>query len=231
MIGAFFDVDGTLYTAHMWRGLMEYAAQHGRKGRVGLYYAAHMPLRYLRQGRLISEEAFRKPWVMNMGWILRGWSAAQGDAAFQWVAGHYILPTARDDMIARLREHIDAKHAVILVSAMLTPTLQILGEELQATGIVGTNVQMTNGKYTGRIIPPACMGIEKDRLTRKFLQSHDLQVDLSESYAYADSISDSSLLEMVGHPIAVYPDPQLAALAQENHWDVISKRPPFPSVP
>lgn len=35
MIGAFFDVDGTLYTAHMWCGLMEYAAQHGRQWQVG----------------------------------------------------------------------------------------------------------------------------------------------------------------------------------------------------
>lgn len=222
MIGAFFDVDGTLYTAHMWRGLMEYAAQHGRKRQVGFYYAAHMPLHYLRQWRLISEEAFRKPWVMNLGWVLRGWSAAQGEAAFQWVAGQYILPTARDDMIARLREHLHAKHAVILVSAMLTPTLQILGERLQVTGVVGTDIQIANGRFTGKIIPPACMGLEKDLLTRKFLQNHNLQIDLSASYAYADSISDSSLLEMVGHPVAVYPDPQLAALAHEKYWEVIS---------
>lgn len=224
MIAAFFDVDGTLYTAHMWRGLMQYAAEHGRKNRVRLYYAELMPLYWLRKLRLISEENFRKPWVARMGVILRGWSAAEGDAAFRWIAEEYTRPTAREDILAILRDHVAQGHVVVLVSAQLTPSLAKLAAALGATGAVGTDIEIKNGRLSDKVSSRICMGIEKDRLTREFLQNHDLQIDLSASYAYADSISDSSLLEMVGHPVAVYPDPQLDALAREKHWDVIPKR-------
>ncbi len=220
MIGAFFDVDGTLFKAHMWRGLVDYGARHGRANHVRLYFAAHLPLLYLHKLHLIGEEAFRKPWVMNLGWILRGWTVAEGEAALHWVAQEYIRPTGREDMLACLREHVSAGHTVVLVSAMLSPTLRVLGEVLGATGVVGTDVEIKDGHFSGRVIPPACMGIYKERQTRRFLQARGLAVDLASSFAYADSISDRALLEMVGHPIAVYPDPALAALARERNWEI-----------
>ena len=218
-IASFFDVDGTLYTAHMWRGLMQYAAAHGHANQVRLYYAALMPLYGFRKLNLISEENFRKPWVSNLGWMLRGWTAAEGQAAFRWIAQDYIRPTAREDMIACLRDHVSAKHVVVLVSAMLKPALEILGQSLGAAGCVGTEIEMTDGHFTGRVLPPVCMGIEKDRLTRKFLSARGIEIDLTASYAYADSISDQPLLEMVGKPVAVYPDPQLAELASTRGWE------------
>jgi HAD superfamily hydrolase (TIGR01490 family) len=218
-IAAFFDVDGTLYTAHMWRGLMQYAASHGHANQVRFYYSALMPLYGLRKLHLIGEETFRKPWVSNLGWMLRGWKASEGQAAFRWIAEEYIRPTAREDMIACLREHVAAKHVVVLVSAMLKPALEILGQSLEATGCVGTEIETRDGYFTGRVLPPVCMGIEKDRLTRKFLAERGLKVDLDASFAYADSISDQPLLEMVGRPVAVYPDPQLAALARARGWE------------
>lgn len=219
-IAAFFDVDGTLYTAHMWRGLMKYAAAHGRMNWVRLYYGMLMPLYGLRKLKLISEESFRRPWVYRMGWMLRGWSEADGRAALRWVADEYIRPTGREDMIACLREHRDAGHSVVLVSAMLAPTLEYIGEALGVTGVVGTRVEIKGGRFTGAVLPPACMGIEKDRLTRRLLQERGLSIDLAASYAYADSISDRALLEMVGHPVAVYPDAQLAALAHDKGWEI-----------
>ncbi len=223
MVGAFFDVDGTLYTAHMWSGLMRYVAQHGRAHRVRLYVAALMPLYFLRKLRLIGEERFRKPWVSNLGWLLRGWSTAQADAAFRWVAEEHILPTGRPDMLACLGDHVNANHVVVLVSAMLGPTLKVLGESLGVRGTVGSEIEVRDGRITGRMISPVCMGIEKERLTRQFLREQGLEVDLAASYAYADSISDRALLEMVGHPVAVYPDPQLAALAHAKGWKTIGE--------
>ncbi len=223
-IGAFFDVDGTLYTAHMWRGLMEYAATHGRQNRVRLYTVGLMPLYGLRRLRWISEEGFRKPWVSNMGVIFGGWSLTDGDAAFRWVAEDYIRPTAREDMLALLRSHVNAGHVVVLVSAMLAPTLRILAEPLGAAGAIGTEVEVKDGEYSGKVSPRVCMGQEKDRLTREFLQNRGLDVDLSASYTYADSISDLPLFQMVGHPVAVYPDAQLAAHARENQWEILPKK-------
>ncbi|MEW5719013.1 MAG: HAD family hydrolase [Chloroflexota bacterium] len=222
-IGAFFDVDGTLYTANMWRGLMQYVAERGGKARTRWYLARNLPYYYLRKLKLIGEEDFRKPWVLALGGLVQGWNAAQGDAAFRWVAEQYIQPTAQNDVLARLREHVAQGHVVVLVSAMLAPTLKILGDALGATGVIGTAVEFADGRFTGRVIPPVCMGVEKERLARKWLDARGIALDFGASYAYADSISDLDLLRMVGHPVAVYPDPQLAALALEKNWEVIGQ--------
>ncbi len=223
-IGAFFDVDGTLYTANMWRGLMRYVAEHDGKARTRWYFARNLPYYYLRKLKLIGEEDFRKPWVVAMGGLVRDWDAAQGDAAFRWVAEQFIQPTAQNDVLARLREHVAQGHVVVLVSAMLAPTLKILGDALGATGVIGTDVEFAGGRFTGRVIPPVCMGVEKERLARKWLDARGIALDFAASYAYADSISDLDLLQMVGHPVAVYPDPQLAALAREKNWEVIGQQ-------
>ena len=223
MIGAFFDVDGTLYNANMWRGLIQYVAEHGAKNRAQFYMARNMPLWYLRKLKLIDEETFRKPWVLTLGSLIRGWDAARGNAALRWVAEQYIQPTGNDAIIARLKNHIAQGHTVVLVSAMLAPTLQVLGDALGATGTVGTQIEVANNRFTGRVIPPVCMGIEKDRLTRRFLLARGIDIDFAASFAYADSISDRALFDLVGHPVAVYPDPQLEILAREKNWEILAK--------
>ena len=221
MIGAFFDVDGTLYRGNMWRGLVQYATEHGRKTRARLYMARNMSSYYLRRLNWIDEERFRKPWVTSMGWLVQGWNAAQGESAFRWVAKEYIEPTGQNAVIARLRQHLAQGHVVVLVSAMLMPTLRVLGETLGVTGIVGTEIEFANGRYTGRVILPVCMGVEKGRLTRAFLQARGIEIDSASSYAYDDSFSDMALFDLVGHRVAVQPDPLLAAHAQAQKWEII----------
>jgi HAD superfamily hydrolase (TIGR01490 family) len=223
MIGAFFDVDGTLYNANIWRGLIQYVAEHGRRTRTRLYLARNMPYYYLRKLKLISEQGFRKPWVLNLGWLVQDWDAAQGNAAFRWTAEQFIQPTAQNDVIARLRDHAAQGHVILLVSAMLTPSLKILGDALGVTGVVGTDIEFANGRFTGRVLPPVCMGAEKERRAHQWLRTRGIAIDFAASYAYADSISDLQLLQMVGHPVAVHPDAQLAALAREKGWQVIGQ--------
>ena len=46
------------------------------------------------------------------------------------------------------------------------------------------------------------------------------RIDLNESWFYTDSRADIGLLEAVGHPVAVNPDPQLAARAIVERWPI-----------
>jgi hypothetical protein len=46
-------------------------------------------------------------------------------------------------------------------------------------------------------------------------------IDLADSYAYSDSLSDLPMLRAVGHPVAVNPDPPLAELAREEGWQTM----------
>jgi phosphoserine phosphatase len=47
-------------------------------------------------------------------------------------------------------------------------------------------------------------------------------IDLAESYAYSDSETDIPMLQSVGHPFAVNADRQLAKIAHENQWPLLS---------
>ena len=85
---------------------------------------------------------------------------------------------------------------------------------------MGTQLEVSNGRFTGRIKEPLCFGEGKAARLQALLSRYP-DVDLSRSYAYADSIFDLPFLEMVGNPVAVYPDPELAALARERGWEII----------
>lgn len=221
MIAALFDVDGTLYTANMWRGLMTYAKAHGRGRAAQIYYLSNLPSVFLRRWNLISEEDFRRPWVERLGWIAKNWSDQEGEAAWDWIVNEFILPTARNDVVAVCREHIKQGDVVVLVSAMLEPCLARIGNHLGVTGVVGSRIEIRDGRYTGSTIPPVIMGIEKDRQTRKFFSDHGMDVKWESSYAYADSISDTDLFKLVGNPVAVYPDSQLREIARSKNWKTI----------
>ena len=123
MIAAFFDVDGTLYSGRVWGGLMDYWKTHGRRLDARLYYLRFMPHYIARKLKLISEERFRAPWAEHLAWPMRGWTKAQAQACFDWVAREYLKPLRRENVIARLHEHQSQGHVVVLVSSGLAPLL------------------------------------------------------------------------------------------------------------
>ena len=90
-------------------------------------------------------------------------------------------------------------------------------------GRIGTKIEFKNGRYTGRIIPPVITGADKDRYAREYFSSKGIDVDWDASYAYADSFTDTGLLNMVGHPVAVHPDAKLYSLAQTRNWEIIGE--------
>ena len=221
MIAAFFDVDGTLYSGRVWAGLMDYWKAHGRRLDARLYYLWFMPHYIARKLKLISEERFRAPWAEYLAWPMRGWTQAQMQVCFDWVAREYLKPLRRESVIARLHEHQAKGHVVVLVSSGLSPLLQTIGATLDVGHVVGTQVEWRDGRLTGRTLPPLVIGQRKASVTREWLKEWRLDVDLSASFAYADSISDLALLEFVGNPTVVNPDEQLLAAARERGWPIL----------
>ncbi len=220
-IVALFDCDGTLYSAQYGRGLIKYSSENGRKNTVRMYYAANLPLYLLRKIKVVSEETYHRPLISRLAWMVKGMSEDELRQASDWINKNVLLPTERPEIIKRLREHQVQGHLIVLVSAQLFPSLATLGAYFNANGLVGTNVEITNGRYTGKIISPVITGNDKDRRTRDYFSSNNIDVDWTASYAYADSITDTGLFSMVGHPVAVNPDMKLLALAQKDNWEII----------
>jgi HAD superfamily hydrolase (TIGR01490 family) len=107
----------------------------------------------------------------------------------------------------------------VIVSGSFTPCLDMVGKHFGVDHLIGTQVEIQNGRYTGKIIPPLITGIAKAEKIRELLSTQD--VDWSSSYAYGDSFTDRDMLQLVGHPVAVYPDRKLHKLAKEKHWEIL----------
>jgi HAD superfamily hydrolase (TIGR01490 family) len=225
-IAALFDCDGTIYSAQYGRGLMKYAAERGHKGAVRRYFASLLPLLALRKFKLITEEKFHRPLTSRMAWMVKGMTEDEFRELSECLFSEYLLPTERSEVVARLREHQANGHAVVLVSAQFSPSLEVLAGHYNAYGFVGTKIEIKNGLYTGRIIPPVITGADKDRYAREHLLSKGMEVDWEASYAYADSITDTGLINMAGHPVAVHPDAKLFDLAKSRKWEMIGDRKP-----
>lgn len=229
MITAIFDLDGTLYTGHILRGM----EQHHRKYRVKrfplyLYVFSHMALWPLYKLGLLSEATSRELWAQHLGWTVHGWTPEEAAPAFQWVAKQYVLPRLRADVLARLQEHQVAGHRVILVSGTLEPLLASIGQEIGVQETVGTPLVMRHGRYTGATQPPVCQGMGKVLRLEAYSRS-TTAIPWEESYAYADSHTDLPLLERVGHPVAVYPDVPLAEEARRRRWEILGEVSPVES--
>ena len=220
MIVALFDLDGTLYTGHMGYGIMRHHRLH-RTHRFYLYtfLACNMLTWPAWKLGLISEARLRARCLRQMAWTVRGWMPEQAARAFSWIAREYVLPRVRPKVMERLRDHKTAGHRTILVSGTFAPLLAEIGRQLGVEETVGTPLIVRNGRYAGLCERPVCQGPGKWLRVKAHIG--DSQIDWGSSYAYADSHADLPLLEEVGHPVAVYPDVQLAAHARQHGWEII----------
>jgi HAD superfamily hydrolase (TIGR01490 family) len=131
-----------------------------------------------------------------------------------------ILPRIYPRMLEEVREHQDAGRATFIVSAAGHELVQLLAEVLLMDGGIGTRYEvLPDGTLSGKVDGPFMYGKGKVRAMREFAAEHDL--DLEESFAYSDSLSDLPMLRAVGNAVAVNPDPELAAVAREEGWRVL----------
>jgi len=220
-VAALFDCDGTLFTAQYGRGLMKYSSDNGRKGSARAYYASLVIPYFLNKYRLLSDETFSRSVTSRLAWMVKGLTEQEFFSTSEWIITEHVLPTERNEVIARLRDHQSNGDVILLVSGWLMPSLKLLGVHYKVDGVVGTKLEKKDGRYTGRIIPPVITGADKDFYARKFFSNKNLEIDWDASHAYADSITDTALFNMVGHPVAVNPDDKLLLLAQSKGWEII----------
>jgi HAD superfamily hydrolase (TIGR01490 family) len=222
MIGAIFDLDGTLYTGHITLGIAEHHRLHRVKRlRLCAYMAVHLPLSFMSYVGLISPSGSRELWARDLAWTVGGWTTEEARVAFAWICEHYVLPRLRPNVMTRMRGHRSAGHRVFIVSGTFSPLLDEIGRHLGVADTVGTPLVVREGRLTGACELPVCQGQGKVSRLERYLGS-DGSIQWPQSYAYADSLTDLPLLERVGHPVAVHPDRELAAHAQANGWEVIN---------
>ena len=200
---------------------MDYFTHHHlRRSTHITFIIYHYYLYFLYKLKIIDQVGFRSPWARHLSWYFRGFDQSKAKQMWDWVVEERISLQWRWDVREILQAHKEAGDAVFLVSGGPEGLLERIAQEVGADYVVGTSHEMVNGRYTGRAASEACQGDHKDKFTRQLIKELGLDIDLAASYAYADSAGDLAMLEMVGNPIAVYPDEELSPIAAARGYRV-----------
>ncbi|QIO09896.1 HAD family hydrolase [Acinetobacter lanii] len=122
----------------------------------------------------------------------------------------------RPEGFKAIQRHIDAGHQLVGITATSDFITAPIFREFGITEIIATNAEFVDGKYTGKVINTPCY--QQGKLVR--LEQWLAGREVTESWAYSDSINDRFLLEYADHAVAVNPDDRLEALAKEQGWDI-----------
>src|SRR3954469_20582798 len=130
-----------------------------------------------------------------------------------------ILPRVYPQMLDVAYRHQDAGRPVYIVTAASHEIAELLAHVLVFDGGIGARSEVHDGVYTGRPDGPFTYREGKAEAIRQ-VAAHE-GIDLAESWAYSDSESDLPMLRVVGHPVAVNPDAELARVAGEEGWEIM----------
>jgi putative phosphoserine phosphatase/1-acylglycerol-3-phosphate O-acyltransferase len=126
-----------------------------------------------------------------------------------------VAPYARPN----IEEHRQAGRQLVLATTTPYELIRPLAERLGFDDVVATHYAHADGVLTGGLEGGFVWSQGKLAAVRAWADEHG--VDLAESYAYSDSIYDAPLLNAVGHPHAVNPDPRLTLFAAVRRWPVL----------
>lgn len=108
----------------------------------------------------------------------------------------------------------------VVLTGALDFTIHRLMKHLRIDDYIANRLEFVNGYATGRVLPPVMASATKAKWIREYAEREGL--NLSESYAYSDSISDLPMLSIVGHPVAVNPDFRLKQTALQHDWAILN---------
>jgi len=209
---ALFDVDRTLVTVNTARLYVRWRMGRSEATLAHYLQMSRVLLEYTL-GTLDAEHAARAAFQTVRGHNeaqmreeCRGW--------YERVVRPYISTHARSE-VERCRQ----QGALVAILSASTPYLtEPLAEDLGIEHILCTRLEVADGCFTGGFEAPLCYGHGKVERARRWAARHD--VDLGRSTFYSDSISDLPMLEAVGSPRVINPDPRLRLVAAYRRYPV-----------
>ena len=122
----------------------------------------------------------------------------------------------REDVVARLVKHREEGAQVYIASSVVEPFIEPFAKRIGAR-VIGTPTEIVNGRLrsVGELVA------NEKKIEQVLSRLGVKRVD----FAYGDTWMDIPLLEHAEHPVAVYPDEKLKAVAMERGWETIGETP------
>lgn len=212
-IGAFFDLDRTLINGFSAKNFVASRLLSGRFTSQELIAQFAGALSYARDtGNFAKMAAISANGVKG---IEEQVFINVGEEVYRKKLAEAIYPESR----ALVAAHIEMGHTVAIISAATPYQVEPIARDLCIDHVECTRLEVMDGKFTGKIVEPACWGEGKAIAGQKLVEKHSLNI--RKTFFYTDSAEDIHLLEMVGNPRPVNPDTKLSGIAFQNDWPVL----------
>ncbi|BDN83608.1 MULTISPECIES: HAD-IB family hydrolase/lysophospholipid acyltransferase family protein [Mycobacterium] len=213
-VGAFFDLDGTLVAGFTAVILTQ---ERLRRRDIGVGELLSMVQAGLNHtlGRIEFEQL-----INTASSALRGRQLVDLEEIGERLFAQRIESRIYPEMRELVRAHVARGHTVVLSSSALTiqvnPVARFLGIVNMLTNKFETN---EDGLLTGGVVKPILWGPGKVAAVQRFAAEHD--IDLKDSYFYADGDEDVALMYLVGNPRPTNPEGKMAAVAKRRGWPIL----------
>lgn len=150
----------------------------------------------------------------------KGRSAAAVRAAAD-AAVEPLLELVQPFAFTALAAHREAGRPIVLATTTPYDLVKPLADALGFDAAVATRYRIDgDGNYDGTLDGPFVWSAGKLAAIRVWAEEHD--IDLEESWAYSDSFYDTPMLDAVGHPVVVNPDPRMVLMAAARRWPTVN---------
>ncbi|OGF30887.1 hypothetical protein A2533_03110 [Candidatus Falkowbacteria bacterium RIFOXYD2_FULL_35_9] len=211
-IGAFVDIDNTIYNGYSQQQLVkELFKMH--KVHANDAFKIFYWLFLEKVGQMPHKKLMEKSL-----WVLHGWDVAELDHTVEKTFNKNLIKNIQYGLLPTLIDHTKTGHTVVFVSEVIHPLANQFKTLIHARATLDTKITTKANIYTGKV-EKLCYKEEKANLIQKFADKH--HIDLSRSYAYADSSSDIPFLKLIKHVTAVNPDEMLTRTARRNLWTIM----------
>jgi HAD superfamily hydrolase (TIGR01490 family) len=212
---AFFDLDKTVIAKSSTLAFGRPFFQGGLINRRAVLKAAYAQFVFSLQGADAQQMERLRSQITAM---CTGWDVATVHEIVAETLHGIVDPLVYAEAADLIEEHKAAGREIVIVSSSGAEVVEPIGEMLGADRVVATRMVTLDGTYTGEIEFYA-YGENKAEAVRRLAAEGGY--DLTDCYAYSDSITDLPMLSAVGHPTAVNPDRALRKAALERGWPTL----------
>src|SRR6478752_1781584 len=205
---ALFDMDRTLLRVDSARLYTKFRRDRGEATLMDVLKVAVWATQYtlgVIDAPRVARQALQSFRGRDESWLLQ--------SCAEWFP-RYVLPEVQAAGRRAVQQHREAGDFVAIVTGATRYVAEPVARELGIDHVICSELELDEGRFTGRVVEPLCYGSGKIERTARISERHGFR--LEEAVFYSDSITDLPLLEVVQAPIVINPDRRLRRIAQKR---------------
>jgi HAD superfamily hydrolase (TIGR01490 family) len=211
---AFFDLDKTIFAENSAKLWLKDLWQRRHIKPIQMVHASYMLAKY-HLGFAIIDDVIIKSLALLAGQCQNSMMEETSKFFFSKLKGLY-----RPGAVEAIKEHRALGNIICLLTSTFDGLAMLVKRDLKLDHCLCTTLEVDQrGNYTGKTVGLPCFGRHKVAYAQELCSK--LNISLKDCIFYTDSASDIPLLSLIGHAVAVNPDPHLRAQARIRKWEIV----------